>query len=139
MTCISNSPISNFVYAHLIPQCLTVFKHEKNQYFAYLQYDSYCYGNLSAGLFCRVRIEKRGGIWRMDLCEAFNCSHYGFVDFIDALNYVVFEYMKLDLDSFRLGLVPFEKKDIFFDDLDLKINGLRITSQITNLTNSSFK
>ena len=74
----------------------------------------------------------------MNLCEAFNCSHYGFVDFIDALNYVVFEYMKLDLDSLSLGFVPFEKKDIYFNDLDLKINGLRITSQMATLTNSSF-
>lgn len=113
-------------YQRLSPRCLSVIKHENDLLMAYLRYDVSSYGIVSEGQYCRLSLEKKQGLWRMHLCDPFGVKFRGLHDYVDALNYVVFEHLSVDLDHDMLTMKTFEQRDIFFKDINLKINGTRI-------------
>jgi len=113
-------------YLHLSPRCLSIVKHVNNLFVAYLKYDIDCYGQVSKGRYCSLSVEKSHHIWRMQLSKTQEHPIYGLSDLIDGLNHVVFESMGFEpLHEFE-SLGEFESKDIDFENIDLKINGLHI-------------
>ena len=94
----------------------------------YLKYDRTSYGIESLGNFCSVRMEKNHGIWQMHVSQKKTENLLGLSDFIEAMNYVVFEYLQIDFDEYAQSLREFEKRDIFFCGIDVKINGTRIST-----------
>lgn len=51
-----------------------------------------------------------------------------FSSFIEAMNQVVFEHLKIDFDECVQSLREFEKRDIVFYDIAIKINGTNIST-----------
>jgi hypothetical protein len=66
------------------------------------------------------------GIWQLKLIDQINDQIYGLRELIDGLNYVVFEYMDVDLDELFESLDLFESHRVHFSQIDLNINGTRI-------------
>jgi len=73
-------------------------------------------------------MEKKHGFWKMYVLENQTEKLIGFSAFIEAMNQVVFEYLKIDFDECVQSLREFEKRDIFFYDMDVKINGTNMST-----------
>ena len=110
-------------YQQLSPRCLSIVKHLDHQLVGYLKYDSSSYGNEHIGQFCSLRMHKADGHWRMFLADDFPEHLLGLGGFIDALNHVVFDFLGVDLDDALAHLRMFERRDVFFNHIDIALNG----------------
>ncbi len=110
-------------YQQLFPRCLTIVKHLDRQLMGYLKYDSSSYGNETIGQFCSLRMHKLDGHWRMCLADDFPEHLLALGGFIDALNHVVFDFLCVDLDDALARLRMFERRDVFFNHIDIDLNG----------------
>jgi hypothetical protein len=115
-------------YQHIYPISLSVVKHLDNCLLGYFKYERTCYGIRSSGAYCSLRMEKKHGFWKMYVLENQTEKLIGFSAFIEAMNQVVFEYLKIDFDECVQSLREFEKRDIFFYDMDVKINGTNMST-----------
>jgi hypothetical protein len=110
-------------YQQLSPRCLSIVKHLDRQLMGYLKYDSSSYGNENIGQFCALQMHKVDGHWRMFLADDFPEHLLGLPAFIEALNHVVFDFLSVDLDDALARLRMFERRDVFFNHIDISLSG----------------
>jgi hypothetical protein len=115
-------------YQHIHPISLSILKDHDNRLMGYLKYDRTSYGIESLGVYCCVRFEKPHGHWRMFLTQSSTEDMLGFSGFIEEMNYVVFEELHLDFDECAQTLREFERRHVFFDGVDIKVNGTKMSS-----------
>jgi len=115
-------------YQYIYPIGLSVVKLMDNGLMGYFKYERACYGIRSSGAYCSLRMEKKHGFWKMYVLENETEKLIVFSSFIEAMNQVVFEHLKIDFDECVQSLREFEKRDIVFYDIAIKIHGTNIST-----------